>query len=75
MVDRRLGEMLGSWRAASDDGRYTFGRPQTSPLEAVQPPTGLVRERFRREKRNLGPDGSDAPQPPAYGLFTCGGAT
>jgi hypothetical protein len=43
VVDRRLQEMLGRWRAAGDDGRYTFGRPQTSPLEKVQPPTDLVR--------------------------------
>lgn len=43
VVDRRLQEMLGRWRAAGDDDRYTFGRPQTSPLEEVQPPTDLVR--------------------------------
>ena len=43
VVDRHLGEMLGSWRAASDDGRFTFGPPQPNPLEAVRPPTDLVR--------------------------------
>ncbi|HEV2723534.1 MAG TPA: hypothetical protein VGV10_02790, partial [Thermoleophilaceae bacterium] len=43
VVDRRLQEMLAGWRAASDDGRYAFGRPQASPAEAVQPPTDLVR--------------------------------
>jgi hypothetical protein len=43
VVDRRLQEVLASWHAASDDGRYTFGGPQTSPLEEVQPPTDLVR--------------------------------
>jgi hypothetical protein len=43
VVDRQLGEMLGSWRAASDDGRFTFGPPQPNPLEAVRPPTDLVR--------------------------------
>ncbi len=43
VVDRRLAEMLGCWRAASGDDRYTFGPPQPDPLEAVQPPTDLVR--------------------------------
>ncbi len=43
VVDPRLQEMLGRWRAASDDDRYTFGRPQTRPLETVEPPTDLVR--------------------------------
>jgi hypothetical protein len=44
VVDRGLQGALGRWRAASNDGRYTFGRPQTSPVgAAVQPPTDLVR--------------------------------
>jgi prevent-host-death family protein len=75
-----LDVLAGAERALSDPSLRTvlteLDDKEAGQLEAVLAGHGLhLRERFRSEKRNLGPDGSDAPQPPAYGLFTRGGAT
>jgi FkbM family methyltransferase len=75
-----LDVLAGAERTLSDPSLRTvlteLDDREAGQLEAVLAGHGLhLRERFRSEKRNLGPDGSDAPQPPAYGLFTRGGGT
>ncbi len=74
-----LDVLAGADRTLSDPSLRTvlaeLDEEEAGQLEAVLAKHGLhLHERFRREKKP-GPKGSDAPQPPAYGLFTRDGAT